>query len=177
MRESAVPVIRTKRLVLRGLRAGDFPRFAAMMGNPEVTRFLGDGKPRTPPEAWRDLAASAGHWVLLGYGRFAIADAGDSLIGHAGLFHPPDWPELELGYIFDRPAWGHGFAQEAVAAIRDWAFATHRPDRLVSFIAPANTASRNLAARLGAVQEGAVELRGRLAERWVHPRPGCGVVA
>jgi len=161
---------------MRRLRAGDFERFTAMMGNPEVTRFIGDGRPRSRAESWRDMAASAGHWMLLGFGRFAVADESDSLIGHAGLFHPPDWPELELGYIFDQAAWGRGLAQEAVRAIRAWAFATWRPERLVSFIAPANAASRRLAARVGAVQDGTVELRGRMAERWVHPRPGGGVV-
>lgn len=43
---SRAPVLETERLILRGQRASDLDAFAAMWGDPEVTRFIG-GKPAT----------------------------------------------------------------------------------------------------------------------------------
>ena len=169
-------MLRTSRLVLRGLHADDLERFATMSAHPEVMCFLG-GRPRSRIEAWDDMAESLGQWGLRGYGRFAIADDANRLIGHAGLLHPHDWPAVELSYALDRPYWGLGFAGEAAAAIRDWAFAAFPFAHLASFIAPANHRSRHLAERLGAVREGTIELRGQQPENWIHYRPGTGPIA
>jgi RimJ/RimL family protein N-acetyltransferase len=48
---------------------------------------------------------------------------------------------------------------------------------MVSYISPENTRSRRVAEKLGAVQDGQIMLRGFVAEVWVHPAPGRGVVA
>ena len=39
-----IPTLRTERLTLRAFRAGDIDALAAMQANPEVRRFLGDGR-------------------------------------------------------------------------------------------------------------------------------------
>jgi RimJ/RimL family protein N-acetyltransferase len=40
-----IPRIITSRLVLRGFKEADFETYAAMMADPGVTRYLGDGQP------------------------------------------------------------------------------------------------------------------------------------
>jgi RimJ/RimL family protein N-acetyltransferase len=74
------------------------------------------------------------------------------------------WPdidgrqELEVAYLLARDAWGVGYATEAAAAIRDLG-ATIRAD-LVSLIYPDNTASINVATKIGMHHEKDVAFRG-----------------
>ena len=49
-----------------------------------------------------------------------------------------------------RAHWGFGYATEAAAAIRDWAYESRAIDRLVSLISPDNVRSQRVAQRLGA---------------------------
>ena len=45
-----------------------------MMTDPNVTRYLGDGKPLTRVEAWRQMAMLSGHWNLRGFGIWAAEE-------------------------------------------------------------------------------------------------------
>ncbi len=171
-----IPTLQTDRLVLRAFRAADWDRFAVMEANPEIRRYRGNTL-LSREEAWTSMQLMLGQWALRGYGVFAVSEASSRrFMGFAGVLHPPDWPEAELAYSLDRGFWGQGFAVEAAAAVRDWAFARHDFDRLASFILPENTRSIRVAETLGAVREGTVALRGFVAEWWVHPRPDSGVV-
>src|SRR6266436_3777388 len=69
-----IPQLITDRLLLRGFRPDDFERYAEMMADPDVSRHLMDGRPLTRVEAWRQLAMFAGHWVLRGYGLWAVEE-------------------------------------------------------------------------------------------------------
>ena len=56
---------------------------------------------------------------------------------------------IEIGYIFDNTAWGHGYAQEAARACVELAFAQFGLDRLYATVCPENTASVRVAERIG----------------------------
>ncbi len=170
-----IPTLRTSRLVLRAFRAGDLDGLAAMNADPDVRQFLYAGRAMTRSDCWIQMAAAIGQWGLRGYGFFAV-EAEGSFAGRIGVLHPLEWPEPELAYAMDAPFRGQGLAAEAVAAVRDWAFEHFDFPHIASFILPSNVRSAGLAARLGAVREGTVELRGFVADRWVHRRPGSGVV-
>ena len=171
-----IPTLHTDRLVLRAFRAGDWDRFAMMESNPEVRRYRGANL-LSREEAWDAMQRNLGQWALRGYGVFAVAERNSGrFVGFAGVLHPVDWPEPELAYSLDQAFWGQGYAVEAAAAARDWAFEQHGMERLASFILPDNSRSIRVAQTLGAVREGTVVLRGFVAEWWVHPRPGIGVV-
>jgi RimJ/RimL family protein N-acetyltransferase len=173
----AIPTLHTPRLTLRAFRADDITEYAAMEAKPSVREFRG-GNTLDRNQAWTAMQLLLGQWPLRGYGVFAVAAAEDDrLRGIAGVLHPADWPEPELAYSLDEPWWGRGFGYEAAAAARDWAFEHFRPPRLVSFILADNERSKRVALRLGAVRDGNISLRGVVAERWVHPAPGRGVVA
>jgi|ERR1700733_2536707 len=171
-----IPTLRTERLVLRAFRATDLDALAAMQANAEVRRFLGTGTPLSRADTWAVTERAIGQWSLRGYGMFA-AEADGRCAGWAGILHPLEWPEPELGYALDQPFWGRGLASEAARAARDWAFATHGFARLASFIRPDNARSIRVAEKLGAVREGMIELRGFPAEWWVHWPPGHGPIA
>jgi RimJ/RimL family protein N-acetyltransferase len=171
-----IPTLRTRRLVLRAFRAADIDAWAAMEADPEVRRYRGNN-PRTRGEAWTAAQSGLGQWALRGYGPFVLESATDgSFVGYAGVNHPADWPEAELAYSLERNSWGHGFAVEATAAVRDWAFAKHGFARLASFILPDNARSIRVVEKLGAIREQTVELRGSQADCWVHFSPGHGPI-
>ena len=101
-----VPRVETARLVLRGWVPGDVEAHAAMSADPEVMRFLGGALDRA--QSWRQLATHAGHWVLRGYGNWAVERKADGvLLGRVGLWNPEGWPGLEVGWKLARDAWGH----------------------------------------------------------------------
>jgi RimJ/RimL family protein N-acetyltransferase len=142
------PRLETPRLTLRALRDDDLDAYAAMLADPQVTRHFSGPVDRA--EAWRQMALHAGHWLLRGYGQWALERRDDgAFVGRAGLWRPEGWPGLELGWTLARPAWGHGYATEAARAAREWAWAELRVERLISLIVPANEPSIRVARRLG----------------------------
>jgi len=80
--------------------------------------------------------------------------------------------EVELVYVFARGAWGRGYATEAAAAIRDYAFDRLGLDRLVALIDPANTASEKVAVKIGMTHEkDAVRPDGAVRRVYVLKKP------
>jgi RimJ/RimL family protein N-acetyltransferase len=144
----AIPVIETERLVLRGWREDDFSAYAEMAADPEVMEFVGGAL--EGPQAWRQMAMFAGHWLLRGYGTWAVERRADgAVLGRAGLWNPEGWPALEVGWTLARHAWGHGYATEAARAAIEWTWSELGAPRLISLIAPENARSIRVAERLG----------------------------
>jgi RimJ/RimL family protein N-acetyltransferase len=170
-----IPTLTTGRLVLRAFYAGDWDDYAALNADPAVRQWLG-GNLLTREQSWTQLETFLGQWALRGYGVFAVESAG-RLAGRVGILHPADWPEPELSWTLATPFWGKGLATEAAARVRQWAFATFARERLVSYILAENTRSQRVAAKLGAVRSEQIALRGFVADTWVHPAPGRGVLA
>ena len=115
----------------------------------------------TPLEAWRDMAIMAGHWALKGFGHWALEerDSGE-LVGRAGLYLPPDWPEVEVGWTVARPHWGKGYAPEAARAACEWGRRELALDHVISLIHPSNARSIRVAQKLGEQPEGRLNVRG-----------------
>jgi RimJ/RimL family protein N-acetyltransferase len=103
-------------------------------------------------------------WTTDGLGPFILETAYDlQMVGQAGLmifdtrgWTPSTWStagshaQPELGWSLLRAYSGFGYATEAAAAIRDWAYEARSIDRLVSLISPNNIRSQRVAERLGA---------------------------
>ena len=79
-------------------------------------------------------------------------------------------PEVELGWTFARAHWGHGYATEAALAARRWAQDEIGVQRLISLIDPDNARSTRVAEKLGASPTETIDLDGRPAVVWLHPR-------
>jgi RimJ/RimL family protein N-acetyltransferase len=156
-----IPELTTERLLLRGLRADDLDAYARMYADPDVMRFLEDGRPLDRAAAFRSMAVHLGHWQLRGYGQWALEDrATGELVGRAGLWQPEGWPGLEVGWLLERRSWGRGFATEAGRAAIEYAFRVPGSEKVISLIRPENHASIRVAHRLGESYEGTVELVG-----------------
>ena len=145
-----IPVIETPRLRLTALTERHFNDYAAMLADPDSTRWVGDGEPLDRANAWRSLAMLLGHWQLRGYGMWALEliESGE-FIGRTGLMCPEGWPDLELGWML-KPEYRHqGYATEASNAVLDFAWTHLHAPRVISLVRIGNDASDRLAERLG----------------------------
>jgi len=159
-----VITLQTERLLLRMFREDDLEPYATMCADPEVMRYLGDGKVLARPDVWRQIAMILGHWQLRGYGLFALEEkATGALVGRAGFFEPEGWPGFELGWMLRRASWGQGYATEAARRLLAHAFTDMKRERVISLIRAANAPSIRVAERLGERLDGHAEIFGQEA--------------
>jgi RimJ/RimL family protein N-acetyltransferase len=167
-----VPVLETARLRLRRFVCEDYAAICAIHADPATMRYMGDGKPRDPALTWAQMTMWTGMHAMRRGGWFAITRREDgAVIGRTGINAQPAWPEPEVAYTLARDQWGRGYAAEAAAAIRDWAWRTLAPATLVSLIKVGNAASANVARKLGARLTDTIEFEGKPTERWEYARP------
>ncbi|HXE60093.1 MAG TPA: GNAT family N-acetyltransferase [Gemmatimonadaceae bacterium] len=149
---TTIPTLTTERLVLRAFVQRDIDEYAAIIGDPEVTKYLGNGIPLSRGEAWRQMAMILGHWRLLGYGLWAVEEkATGALMGRIGCQQPDGFPGFELAYTLGRQFWRRGFAREGAAAALAYARNVLGRTNVISVIRPANAGSIRVAQSLGAV--------------------------
>jgi RimJ/RimL family protein N-acetyltransferase len=150
-----VPELRTERLLMRGFREEDLDALAEISADSEVTRWVGDPDGLSREETWRRMAYFVGHWVLRGFGQWALFERDSGLlVGRAGLLQPEAWPGLEVGWLVGRRYWGRGFAPEAGRASLEWARDALGADHVISLIEPHNDRSARVAEKLGMTVEG-----------------------
>jgi RimJ/RimL family protein N-acetyltransferase len=114
---SEVALIRSARLLLRGMSEADVPRFHALVTRPEVARMLFMFHP-----AWtlQEARVFLSDWAWKGTLRFrlSIEEAGE----WRGWIGASDGAEPEIFYALTPEAAGRGLAREAVAAFTAFLF-------------------------------------------------------
>lgn len=149
---SAIPEIKTDRLVLRVPRMADWATLEPIF---TTDRAVHIGGPMSAEDAWLDFNQLVAGWVLRGHGGLTICnkDTGD-VLGLVLLGHEFGDPEPELGWLLTAEAEGRGYATEAAAALVDLGREIYGT-AFVSYIADGNDASVNVATKLGAKRDGA----------------------
>ena len=169
MPATKIPVIETKRLLLRGPEPEDYPNFKATFASYR-SRFMGG--PLNAYETWMLYAAEMGHWEIRGYGMWMIHHKEDDrTLGMAGGWFPAMWPEREIAWFIWPEEAGHGYALEAVHYVRHYFYDQMGWEGAVSYIDPKNLDSIRLAERLGATKDNAAKTIAGDDAVYRHPSP------
>jgi RimJ/RimL family protein N-acetyltransferase len=143
-------ILETKRLILREMTQADYPALAAIMRD-EQTMYAYEG-PFSVTETMEWLDKQIKRYQADKFGLWAVElQAIGEMIGQTGV----TWQDLdgrqvpEIGYLFNRAYWGHGYATEAAIACREYAFTTLGLQEVYSIIRDTNLASINVAIRNG----------------------------
>jgi [ribosomal protein S5]-alanine N-acetyltransferase len=148
--------IETSRLRIRPFQLEDaVEQHRIVYGDPEVMRYLGDGKTRTVEQSQRAMQFFIDHDQREGFSIWSVEDkTSHQLIGHCGLFHIPQTPAVEIAYGFGKDFWGKGYATEAARACLRYGFETANLDEIIGLTYPENTASQNVLRKIGMVYQG-----------------------
>lgn len=144
-----IPTLTTSRLILRPPVYADYPAYAAFLASPRSAYM---GGPFAGWAAWGMFCHDVGQWQLFGHGALMVdlRETGEC-VGQVGINHGPLFPEPELGWLLYEGFEGRGYALEAAAALRGWAFHDRKLPTLVSYCDGANARSIAVAKKLGAV--------------------------
>jgi [ribosomal protein S5]-alanine N-acetyltransferase len=138
----------TERLVLRPFEPADAPRMVEIQSNWKVTRMLRLAPWPPSLEAMTNwVEEHAREWVAGEACRFAVTLDGQ-VIGAVDIDGVTDG-EADLGYWFDEPWWGGGYATEAASALLRFAFQDLKLTRITAGHAADNPASGKVLAKLG----------------------------
>ena len=133
------------------MRPTDLDDLWKIFTDPKVmASFGGDILNREQMECW--LLRNLEHQDHHGFGLFAVILKSEHLlIGDCGLeLMDMEGEEVaELGYDYRSDYWNRGYATEAAAAVRDYAFQELHLPRLISLIRIGNEASRRVSEKIG----------------------------
>jgi release factor glutamine methyltransferase len=159
--------VHTARLRYRRFGPGDLDLIAALNADPEVMRYLGNGRPMSRDQvrdeelprlrAYNERPDRLGFWA--GF-------AGAQFVGwFCATPRDDDLNDVEIGYRLARVAWGNGYATEGARLMQRLAF-TAGARRTVATTMAVNAGSRGVLAKLG------MQHVGTWFGDWAEPIPG-----
>jgi Acetyltransferases, including N-acetylases of ribosomal proteins len=143
-----MPDIQTERLWLRMFCPEDLDELATLFRDPEVMRFVGEGRPVDREEADKALQSIIRHWQTHGFGRWAAVDRQTrEFVGFGGLRSLFGTPEVV--YHLANAHWGKGLATELARASLRFGFEDRKFERIVAIAKPLNVASIHVMEKVG----------------------------
>ncbi len=142
----------TARLRFRAIEPGDFAHWLPFFQNPENFAHWNEviDDPHQACVDWYAKQFDRYHNQLGGMNALIEQNTG-ALVGHAGLVVQTvdAQREVEIAYSLLPQYWGRGYATEAAAACRDFAFCHGLAPSLISIISLTNVASQRVALKNG----------------------------
>ena len=141
--------VTTARLVLTAPEPGDLPELHALHSDPRAYRHWQHGRHTSPEQTARMVAGYTDSWTRYGLGAWVVRAADDGRLVGMGGCSVRGGVGWNLYYRLDPAEWGHGYAQEVVAAARAAAHDV-RPDLpVLAYLLEVNEGSRRTAERAG----------------------------
>lgn len=146
-------ILETERLILREMSICDYLDIANMLQNEEVMYAYEHAFSNEEVFSW--INKQLDRYQKDGYGLWAVIEkSSKQLIGQCGITNQEVHNDtvMEVGYLFNKEFWHHGYASEAARACIDYGFQTLKADKIYSIIRDTNIASINVAKRNGMKQ-------------------------
>jgi len=122
-----------------------------LQSDPEVIKYLGDGRTRSKLEIEKNLSKTIKHYHQYNFSFFDIYE-NNIFIGLAGLFHlefDEKNKDIEIGYVLHKKFWGKGYATELTKKIIHYGLYQLRLECLVACCHSDNTASSKVMLKCG----------------------------
>ena len=143
-------ILETERLLLREMTQDDLPALQGILQDEETMYAYNGAFDEAETQAWLDRQLS--RYAQFGFGLWAVVlKESGGMIGQCGLTMQP-WrgdEVLEVGYLFNRAFWHHGYATEAARGCMEYAFDRLGAREVCSIIRETNLPSRRVAERNG----------------------------
>ena len=145
-------ILETERLLLREMTQDDLPALQGILQDEETMYAYNGAFDEAETQAWLDRQLS--RYAQFGFGLWAVVlKESGGMIGQCGLTMQL-WrgdEVLEVGYLFNRAFWHHGYATEAARGCMEYAFNRLGAKEICSIIRETNQPSRRVAERNGLV--------------------------
>ena len=143
-------ILETERLILRKMTQEDLTALKEILQDEETMYAYNGAFDEAETQAWLDRQLS--RYAQFGFGLWAVVlKESGGMIGQCGLTMQP-WrgdEVLEVGYLFNRAFWHHGYATEAARGCMEYAFDLLGAREVCSIIRETNLPSRRVAERNG----------------------------
>lgn len=143
-------ILETKRLMLREMTQADFPELCKMLLDDKVMYAYEGAFTKEEAQGWMDRQLK--RYEEYGFGLWAVVlKESGQMIGQCGITmqQVKERTVMEVGYLFQKEHWHHGYASEAAIACKEYAFDTLNATEIYSIIRDTNQASQNVAIRNG----------------------------
>ena len=147
----------TERLIHRISSKDEFDTLYAIMADPGVRRWMGNGEPVPSMKIGRRLRSDVDQFAKHGAAHgMVIFKENMEVMGYGGVgrYDPEELDSLELGYQFKEQYWGMGIGSEFVKAVVDYGFEKQHAALIHACAMPENKASIRVMEKAGMVFEG-----------------------
>lgn len=144
-------ILETERLLLREITTDDAAFLLRLLNEPSFISNIGDRNVRTIEDAKRyALNGPIASYEQHGFGLYLVVlkETGEAM-GICGLVKREVFADADIGYAFLPEYWGKGYAIEATAATKGYAFGQLGQRRLLAIVNPENESSIKLLKKLG----------------------------
>lgn len=153
-----LPVIETKRLILRPITLVDAPAIFEYASNPNVSRYV----LWNPHRTIADSEAFVKKYAFANYQKeipepwgVTVKENGNKVVGTVGCrWASQNWKSMDLGYLLAETLWGKGIAAEAARAAIGWIYANYDVNRIQARCQVPNVGSARVMEKLGMTREG-----------------------
>ena len=156
LRKMSCPILETDRLRLRPVNIDDIDLLVDLDSDPEVMKYITDGKPQTKehyekavPALFRYMEKNSGLGLWVAY-----LKGTNEFIGWYILKHLPDDGEVEVGFRIKKKFWGNGYSTEAGKALVKHGFETLGLKKIAAIVRPDNFASQAVIKKIGLKEKG-----------------------
>ena len=153
-------MIETQNFRLRSFVPDDLDDYYTQIyGDAEVMRYISGGQARNRDRTSDVLTFVMRHEKTYGYSLWALLNRADNtFIGHCGLIHPGESPEIELACALGKQYQKQGVGPEAAIATFRYAFETIGLEKIIGLAYPENLPSRKGMEKIGMKYVGLTDL-------------------